>query len=188
MILITTSRRPTKRMRTLCNDLRRVFHSAFRINRGKMSVEAIAEACAELEADRVVLIERWKGGPGKVVLYRLGDGQLSHVFPILYLVGVKTQDDYGKRTRIGAGLVVTFPEGSAEGVRLIAQALAEFLETPLLETSLKTPEAKASLHVSSSPQNEARLVFTMPAAVVEVGPAMVVKNAIWTELEEKTQE
>ena len=62
MILITTSRRPTQLIRTLCNDLSRVFPNSLRINRGKLNFEGIIDKALVIKADRLIIIEKWKGG------------------------------------------------------------------------------------------------------------------------------
>ena len=76
MILLTTSRRPTGRIRTFCRDLANSLPNVVRVNRGKMSLDGLAEKAIELEADKVVVVDRWHGGPGKFNLFyisNLGD-------------------------------------------------------------------------------------------------------------------
>ncbi|MFQ6075740.1 MAG: Brix domain-containing protein [Candidatus Bathyarchaeia archaeon] len=179
IILITTSRRPTQRVRSFFKDLERVIPGARRVNRGKLSMEGVAERVVELGGDRVILIERWKGGPGKVGLYRLRSGKLDQAYPVLYLAGVKTQDEYGQETRIRRGLVVTVSKQSSKRIKRIAQALADFLKIGVIEADSGGLEFQASLHISPAVGYEARLVFTTPPVAMEVGPAMVVRRTIW---------
>lgn len=56
MILLTTSRRPTKRIRKFCHDVERSIPDVIRINRGKLNLDGIAEKALELNADRVIII------------------------------------------------------------------------------------------------------------------------------------
>ena len=70
MILLTTSRRPTGRMRAFCRDLANSIPDVVRVNRGKMSQDGVAEKAIELEANRVILVDRWHGGPGKINLFQ----------------------------------------------------------------------------------------------------------------------
>ncbi|RLI44046.1 Brix domain containing protein, partial [Candidatus Bathyarchaeota archaeon] len=82
MILLTTSRRPTPRIRTFCRDLARSIPNVVRVNRGKLSLDGVAERAIEFDADRVVIINRWKGGPGKIELFEVGQEGLVLVPPI----------------------------------------------------------------------------------------------------------
>ena len=69
MILLTTSRRPTERIRTLCRELAHVIPNAVRVNRGKLSLDGVAERALEFGADHVIIIDRWKGGPGEIQFF-----------------------------------------------------------------------------------------------------------------------
>lgn len=179
IILITTSRRPTQRVRSFSKDLERVIPSARRVNRGKLSIDGVADRVSEVGGDRAIIVDRWKGGPGKIDLYRLRSGKLDLVYPVLYLAGVRTQDEYGKKTRIRRGLVVTVVKGSSKRIKRIAMALADFLEIRMIEVDSEDLKSHASLHVSPTVGYEARLVFTTPPVIVEVGPAMVVRQITW---------
>jgi len=94
VIIITTSRRPTRRIRTFCNDLARCIPNSMRINRGKLSREGLAEKAYELEADRVIIVDRWKGGPGKIELFNVREA-LVGVPPLIYIRGIKLQREMG---------------------------------------------------------------------------------------------
>ena len=48
MILLTTSHRPTRRIRSLCNDLTRSIPNSIRVNRGKMNFFDVAAKAIEL--------------------------------------------------------------------------------------------------------------------------------------------
>ena len=58
MILLTTSRRPTKRIRTFCHDFVLSVPNIIRINRGKLNLDGITEKAVELNANRIVVIAR----------------------------------------------------------------------------------------------------------------------------------
>ena len=74
MILLTTSRRPTGRIRTFCRDLSNSIPDVVRVNRGKMSLDGVAEKAIEVEADHIIVVDRWHGGPGKINLFQLSTG------------------------------------------------------------------------------------------------------------------
>ncbi len=82
MILLTTSRRPRGRIRTFCRDLGRLILNTVRINRGKLSLEGIAERTSTFHADRGIIVDRWSGGPGKIELFQTGPQGLIPVSPL----------------------------------------------------------------------------------------------------------
>ncbi|MFQ5836261.1 MAG: Brix domain containing protein, partial [Candidatus Bathyarchaeia archaeon] len=94
MTLLTTSRRPTPRIRTFCRDLARSIPNVVRVNRGKLSLDGIAEKALEFNADRVVIVDRWKGGPGKIEFFKIGQEGLVPVPPIMYVASIKLQREF----------------------------------------------------------------------------------------------
>ena len=176
MILITTSGRPAQRMRTLCNDLQRVIPKAMRINRGKLSIKGLAEKALEVGADRIIMVERRKGGPGCIKLCTLPihSGETFTYF----LSGVKTQDDIGRRTTIREGLIVTVEKNASTLVRRVANHFARFLIVPLLEETV-SQDFKASAHFSCFRENEIKLSFTIPSIIKEIGPTLFLRCPNW---------
>mgnify|MGYP000020469244 CR=1 FL=1 len=55
-IIITTSRRPTRRIRSFCSDLERSIPNSIKITRGKLSFENLIEKALKLEADRLITL------------------------------------------------------------------------------------------------------------------------------------
>ena len=184
MILITTSHRPTRRMRTLCNDFHRVLPNTIRINRGKLNFEGIVEKALDAKADRMIIVERWKGGPGKIRLYTVSL-EAGQFYPIIYLVSTKTQDDLGRRKTIRRDLAITIQQNAPEKIIRLAHALSQFLKIPLFKGAPEDPNLQASIHMSGLKRYEAKIAFTMPPIVEEIGPILIVKNLVWENFEEE---
>lgn len=179
MILITTSRRPTQRMRTLCHDLNRVLPNTLRINRGKLNISGVMEKTLEYEADRVIIIERHKGGPGRLRFYGILSGEFKQLPPQIHLAGIKTQDDLRQRKTIHGSLAITTSENPTIPIKKLAVALSNFLRIPYFETNLNPLKFRASIHLSPTPKYEAKISFTMPPIIKEVGPILIVKYTSW---------
>ena len=173
LLLITTSGRPVQRMRTLCNDLRRVIPKAIRINRGKLSIKGISEKALEIGADRIIIVERRKGGPGRIKFCTvpIHSGDCFTYF----LSGVKTQDDIGRRTTVCEGLIVTVEKNASTSVRRLANHFSKFLNVSMLEETMN-PAFKASAHFSRFRGNEVKISFTMPPIIKEVGPTLILRH------------
>jgi len=179
VILLTTSRRPTGRIRTLCRELARVIPNAVRVNRGKLSSEGVAERALEYGADRVIIIDRWKGGPGKIQFFHAGAEGIIPVPPTLYFSGVKLQREF--KTRVGKIRPLTLTassEGSSQKGKL-AEALSNFLNVPK-STEKNVPSAyRASIHLSSDASGSVQIAFMLLPEGVEVGPRITLSHLEW---------
>lgn len=163
-------------MRTLCNDLRRVVPNAVRINRGKLGREGVSERALEIGADRVIVVERWKGGSGVIKLYTLPS--TSEAFSALYLAGIKTQDEIGRRKTVREGLMVTVEKNASPPTRHLADLFSKFLRVPLLEDLQKNTGFRASAHFSNFQGSGVKISFTMPPIINEIGPTLIVRYPI----------
>ena len=180
MILITTSRRPTRRIRTFCNDLARCIPDAVRVNRGKLSREGLAEKALEVEADRVIIVDRWKGGPGKIELYRLAEDLLG-VPPLIYIRGIKLQREFAlPKIRPPSSLAIIC-ECPSEGkdVRKLAEALSDFLKVPFLTDDISKKNYEVCMRISEDALREMRITFIKPRENREIGPRITVSHLIW---------
>ncbi|MDQ1278966.1 MAG: small nucleolar ribonucleoprotein [Thermoproteota archaeon] len=183
MILITTSHRPTQRIRSLCKDLNRVLPGTIRINRGKLSIRCLAEKAIEYKADRVIIIDRRQGGPGRIQFYKNVFGQLELTSPNIYLKRVKLQEELGQKTFIRGSMVVTSSWNSEKKIKELAFQLSNFFRIPYLE-NFDNSDFKASIHVSPLSEYETEISFKMPPKAKEVGPTLIVQYSPRQETQE----
>ncbi len=181
MLLITTSRRPTQHIRTLCNDLSRVLPNSLRINRGKLNFEGIIDKALVIKADRLIIIEKWKGGFGKIKLYTISP-EVSRFYPIIYLSHVKTQNDLGFRKTIRKRLAITIQQDTSKDINRLAHALSTFIKLPIAHMQKDIP-FQASIHFSNLKNCWIKIAITMPPILKEVGPILIVKNLLWDNFE-----
>ncbi len=187
-ILITTSRRPTRRTRSLCNDLARVIPGAVRINRGKLSLEGVALRAIELGADRIILVSVYKGNPGKMHFFEVSSETFKRLGPDMLLAGVKLQRDLGIRSlrrHNSLGVVTT---GSANNeIRKLADALGYILKSEVyvldsMERAADLREEKGLeliLKVEEDRRSLAALSFYSLLNEKIVGPIIRVKKLFW---------
>ena len=179
MILLTTSRRPTRRIRTLCHDFARSVPNIVRINRGKLNLDGIAERAVELNANRIVVIERWKGGPGKIKLFRIEPTGLISVPPLIYVAGIRLQREFEAKTKHVRSLVVTMePENPPEPVRT-AKHLSDFFNLPRLSIDEAATKYQASMHISLNASRRTQITFMLLPQRVEIGPRIVISKLVW---------
>ena len=185
MILLTTSRRPTSKIRTFCRDLARSIPSVVRVNRGKLNLDGIAEKALEFDADRVMIVDQWKGEPGKIGLFRAGPEGLTPVPPLIHVASVKLQRDFGAKFKLARSLIVTTPPEESHDVLKIADSLSSFLDVPrssMDEAVSKHQVSMRVMHVSSDALHRTRITFMLLPETIEVGPRITVSSLVWETL------
>ena len=179
MILLTTSRRPTGRIRTFCRDLVSSIPDVVRVNRGKMSLDGVAERAIELEADRVVVVDRWRGGPGKINLFQIGSTGLTSVPPLMLIGGIRLRREFKEVTRhVRSSAITMKPEDSAELER-VAGRLSQFFDLPVLSVDEAARKHGASMHFSFDSSRHIQITFMRLQRMVEIGPRVTLSKLIW---------
>jgi U3 small nucleolar ribonucleoprotein protein IMP4 len=179
LVLLTTSRRPTGRIRTFCRDLANSIPDVTRVNRGKMSLDGVAEKAIELEADRVVVVDRWRGGPGKINLFRISSTGLTSVSPLMLISGIRLRREFKEVTRRTRSSAITFePEDSAELER-IAGRLSQYFSLPVLSVDEASRKYGASMHFSFDSSRHIQITFMLLSRMVEIGPRVTLSKLIW---------
>jgi len=179
VILLTTSRRPTRRIRTLCHDLARSIPNVVRINRGKLSLDGIAEKALELNADRVIVVDRWKGGPGKIELFRVEPAGLTPVIPLMYVAGIRLQREFEAKTKAVRSLAVTTAPENPPEITKIAENLSNFLNFPLSSIDEAASKYQASMHVLRNASGRIQITFMLLPQMVEIGPRITISRVVW---------
>ena len=179
VILLTTSRRPTRRIRTLCHDLVLSVPNIVRINRGKLNLDGIAERAVELNANRIVAVERWKGGPGKIRLFRIAPTGLIPVPPLTYVAGVRLRREFEVKMRHIRSLAVTMePKNSSETLR-IAEQLSSFFNLPKVPIDKAAMKYQSSMHISLDALRRIQITFMLLPQMVEIGPRITLSKVVW---------
>ncbi len=180
MILLTTSRRPTSRIRTFCHDLARSIPNIIRINRGKLNLDGIAERALEFNADRAVIVDRWRGGPGKIELFQIGPKGFIPIFPLMYIAGIRLKREFeGTKAKPITSLTITMPPGKNSQVAKIAGFLSNFLDIPLSSMDEAVSEYSAAMHISMNASRRTQITFMLLSETVEVGPRVTISHLVW---------
>lgn len=178
-MLLTTSRRPTGRMRTFCRDLANSIPDVVRVNRGKMSLDGVAEKAIELEADRVVVVDRWRGGPGKISLFQVSSTGLKPVPPLMLIKGIRLRRDLNEGRRgVRSSAITLEPEDSAELTR-IAGRMSKYLGLPVLSLDEASENHRASMHFSFDSSRHIQITFLLLSRMVEIGPRVTLSKLVW---------
>ena len=68
-VIITTSHRPSQRLRSFAKDLAQVIPFSLKVNRGKSSFRDLAYDALSMGAEKIVVVSAWKGNPGSIHVY-----------------------------------------------------------------------------------------------------------------------
>lgn len=182
-VLLTTSRRPTKDLRTFCRDLSYVLPNVLRVNRGKLSLEGVAEKAAELNAGKAVIVDRWKGVPGKIQLFRVGEKGLEGTSPLIYLKAVKLRRNFEevmpRGRRIKSVAMVRFDKNFLEIERL-ENALSRFFGIlPISFEEAISGGYDAAMQIVRDKLGRLTIMFRLIPELVEVGPRIVISHLVW---------
>ncbi len=178
MILITTSRRPTRMIRTLCRDLANTIPSLKRVNRGKMSSYDVSEKAINIGADKVLIIDRWKGRPGRMRFFEVKEG-LSQVPPQIYIRGVKFRRDFKAKRTSSRSVYMENPKNGID-VQRLGEMFSRFFELPIIESERTDDSHRFTvMRLSMDSDNMIRVSFYQMPENVEIGPRIRISHAVW---------
>ncbi|RLG63347.1 hypothetical protein DRO02_00090 [archaeon] len=100
MIFITTSRRPSRRTRSLCKDLVRVIPGSIYKPRGKKSIEDVAFISLRiLGFPYALILDTIKGNPGLIKFIKCSLEGFSYQYPFFRIRGVKLMREHNINVR-----------------------------------------------------------------------------------------
>ncbi|MEM2272988.1 MAG: hypothetical protein QXX56_02080 [Candidatus Bathyarchaeia archaeon] len=183
MVLITTSHRPTRRVRSLCNDLARSIPGLTRVNRGKMNLIEVAEKAIQMNSDRFIIVDRWKGGPGRIRLFKISDEGVKENPPRLYISGIRLRREFDiPREWIKEKINLLFLEGSKEENLEIEEfklAISNFFGIPVLKEGAETLGYEAYINIVAGEDCWAIMSFFRLPGKTEIGPRIKISHIVW---------
>jgi len=176
-ILLTTSRNPTSGVRTFTHDLTRVIPGIVRVNRGKMSMDEVAEKALEHNADRVVIINRWHGGPGRIEFFRIGVSGLVHVPPILYVAGIRLQREFAL-VKLKSALSLVITQSNENSIKIVDSS-SKFFNLPVMIEKEVLSKHQVAMHISYDASGRVQITFMLLPQKVEIGPRITLSRVKW---------
>ncbi|MEM2320936.1 MAG: hypothetical protein QXS79_03520 [Candidatus Bathyarchaeia archaeon] len=183
MILITTSHRPTRRIRSLCNDLACSIPGLVRVNRGKMNFIEVAEKAVQINSDRFIVVDRWKGGPGRIRLFKITDEEIMESPPRIYISGVKLRREFNiPREWVNEKInLLLLKEDMEEDLKIMEfkSAFSDFLQIPMLKEGAEVLGYEAYMSISAGRDCWATISFFHIPSGVEIGPRIKISHIVW---------
>ncbi len=172
MIVLTTCRRPTQRIRSFTKDLSNLHPTTRLLTRGKMGLVDLVAVARSLKSDHVAIISRFMGGPGRIDFLKLNPVALLEL--TLYLKAVKLRREYGTRHSCRP-MIVTVPVNMRSDTAKFARWYAELFAVRL--SSESSSNTNASIHMSEE-SNTIRVAVISPSAET-VGPSYDISRIDW---------
>jgi rRNA maturation protein Rpf1 len=141
----------------------------------------LAAKALELGADNVVIVDRWKGGPGKIELFRVKEGKLQLIPPLIYIRGVKLRREFGtmpKGRRIKSTAILASQNATQEVTRL-GKVFSDFFQIPIVCNEGEKSNFGALMEVKTNPVGEIVITFRLLPEDIEIGPMMRISHLIW---------
>jgi len=174
VIVISTCRRPTQRISSFAKDLSHSLRSSIMLQRGKMSLGDLEDFATEKGAERLLLVNRWHGGPGEIRLRTAKCEGWQDAYPVVYVKSVKLRREYQIR---GNFVAEALTAGQGKAVVDMSRSLSAFFGLPVRSDR----GSFCSFHVALDRSARLAVSLTSPAATREVGPSFVVQHLKWTD-------
>lgn len=172
-VLLTTSRNPTHRIRTFSNDLALVLPSLVRVNRGKMSMDEIAEKASDYNMDRVVIVDRGQEGLGNIKFFRIGESGLISVPPVVHVAEMRLRREFGVSRTKPTLAIVSEP---SEKLLVMAETLSKFFSIPLMSNDEAFRSNSTVMRLTADTADRIVIAFMVEPNHIEVGPRIVVSS------------
>ena len=170
MIILTTCRRPTQRIRSFIRDIQISHPNTTLLARGKLGLGDLLATARRLSSDNILFVSRWMRGPGLIELLRVNPNIVSRS-PTPYLNGVRLRRGYVVRRAPRAEIVTTSTSPSSETAKF-ARWYSQLFGMRLLEPDA-TGICKASIHITDHSKG-VRVALRSPPTESDVGLSFTV--------------
>ena len=179
MILLTTSRRPTNLLRAFCRDLANSIPYLLRVNRGKMSIDDLTTRAIEFEADRIILVDRWSRGFGKISFFFVGSNGLNFFPPMMFISEINLRQEFNEGRRRFHSSVITIKREDSKELKRIGDQLSSFFKLPISVDKV-SKKHDTSIHLAFN--SSKKLQFKFLKGMVEIGPRVTFSEIVWEDL------
>jgi len=179
-LIITSSRKPAPSVRTMMRDLHALIPGSFRITRGKLGMQGLADAAARLKAEYILMIGSSRGGIDSLKFYQVGGEGLTLIPPILYVRGYRLRRDYAQtanRPRWRPSKTVILQPQNPDLQRL-AEALSRIFKVELISEGGPPPTSQVFIQFCEG-HRATRLSFFSSRDNVEIGPSITLRLVSW---------
>jgi len=151
---------------------------ATRVNRGKMSLYEVAEKAAETGAEKVLMVDRLKGGFARIRFLKVHEG-VTQVPPSIHLRGARFRREFKARRKDSRVLFIECDSKRNPKTDRLIQNLSDFLELPVIDAGKAVYKRGTVMRVSEDPLKRLQISFYFMPKNIEVGPRILVSRVVW---------
>lgn len=177
-ILLTTSRRPNDKIRTLSRDIGYSIPYVIRINRGKLSQNSLAEKAIALNADRVIIIDRSQSRLVTINFFSLSPTGLKIIYPKIVLSEIKLRREFNNVTKRKFSTSITINSMNSD-LENLSKSISTFLDLPITTSYKTTKKEFISMHFSLTSNKKLQITFLILNQMIEIGPRLTISKLIW---------
>ncbi len=107
IIAISTSRRPSQRVRTFCREFSRALPQTAYLKRGSSSFQELSIRTFEDGASRLIIVDSRRKNPDKIRIYRLEPGCLEEIIA-LRIIGHELKRERKNKSRVKDSSSIAF--------------------------------------------------------------------------------
>lgn len=143
-----------------------------------MSLDQVAEKALELQADRIILVDRWDMGFGKISLFTIKSGELTIFPPAIFLSEVRLRRDFKKKIRSCSSVITVDPKNIYK-IEKLSKRLSVFFNLPLIKIDEEIKKRQSSMHISCDSKGDIQIKFIFLERMIEIGPRVIVSKLVW---------
>jgi len=168
-VVISTSRKPSQRTRSLCKELQIILPSALYIQRGKSNFEELLKNSEQVEARLLLLIGERDGNPGRLDLYSVEKAEDSVLS--FEIAGVRLAREYESHVR-SRTKTLDFASDSHEESLHVKKLLEKYFKCEPRSQNDSFGDGARTLSISYLEEGRMRLTFKDAGTRREIGPSM----------------
>jgi len=145
-----------------------------------MSLQELTEDAVVRGLGRIMIIDRWQGGPGRIKLYNICQGRLVQVAPQVHIRGIRLQREFGEKAkRVDSLVIVKNEDEPSSEIRKLSDVLSDFLSLPVLDNEEVSSFYGAAMRIYRDMTRSMHLSFFSLPGMIEKGPRITIAHLTW---------
>lgn len=144
-----------------------------------MSLKELWESAVQEGVNRVLIIDRWKGGLGRIKLYRIDDEEIVHVPPEIFIRAIRLQRELTTGWRSLNSLLISGPLDESSEIEKLARSLSDFFDIPVMDMDETRSKYEAAMDIRRDEAELIRLSILLLPRMTEIGPRIAISHLVW---------
>ena len=144
-----------------------------------MSLCEVVERASELGAEKIVIIDRWQGGPGRIRLIKTSGEVVTKITPSIYISGIILRRELGATRKRTHSVFIDGTDGGGQEIEALKETLSDFFCIPVMDPNGSSAQYKATMRISMDSSNRLMISFYTVPNGIEIGPRITVSHVAW---------